>query len=97
MSDLQNSLQKIETKFRLLELGEIECTCILQKNKIKEVEKHLAVMESRLDEIRDLKSTVQEIRLEKEESVKDVEKWSTKLEKRMECYDNPTENTCRVD
>ena len=64
---------------------------ILQKNKIKEVEKHIAVMESKLNEIRDLISTVQEIRLEREDSVEDVEKWSTKLEKRMECYDNPIE------
>ena len=48
-------------------------------------------MKSRLDEIRDLKSTVQETRLEKEESVEDVEKWSTELEKRMECHDSPIE------
>ena len=34
---------------------------------------------------------MQEIRLEKDESVEDVEKWSTEQEKRMECYDNPIE------
>ena len=62
-----------------------------QNNKITEVEKHIAVIENQLDEIRDLKSTVQEIRLEKDESVEDVEKWSTEQEKRMECYDNPIE------
>lgn len=45
---------------------------MLQRNKIKEVEKHTAVMESRLEEIRDLKSTVQEIRLKKEGSAEDV-------------------------
>ena len=91
MSDLQNALQKAETNFRLLALAENGCSHILLRNKIKEVEKHIAVMESRLDEIRDLKSIVQEIRLEKDESVEDVEKWSTKLEKRMECYDSPKE------
>ena len=91
MSDLQNALQKAETNFRLLALAENGCSRILLRNKIKEVRKHIAVMESRLDEISDLKSIVQEIRLEKDESVEDVEKWSTKLEKRMECYDSPKE------
>ena len=91
MSDLQNALQKAETNFRLLALAENGYSRILLRNKIKEVEKHIAVMESRLDEISDLKSIVQEIRLEKDESVEDVEKWSTKLEKRMECYDSPKE------
>ena len=54
MSDLPNALQKIETKFRLVTLAENECTHILQRNKIKELEKHIAVMESRSNEIRDL-------------------------------------------
>ena len=62
---------------------------MLQRNKIIELEKHIAVTEGRLDEIRDLKATVQEIRLEKDESVEDVEIRSTELEKRMECYGNP--------
>ena len=53
-------------------------------------------MESRLDKIRDIKSTVQDIRLEKNENVEDKEKWSTMvnnngLEKIMECYDSPIE------
>ena len=48
-------------------------------------------MESRLDETRDMKSTIQEIRLELEDSLKDVEKSSTELELRMRCYDNPIE------
>ena len=39
-------------------------------------------MESRLEEIRDLKSTVQEIRLKKEGSAEDVQTWSTELEKK---------------
>ena len=47
MSYLQNELQKIETKFPLLAPAENECTRILQRNKIKKVEKHIAVMESR--------------------------------------------------
>ena len=93
MSDLPNALQKIETKFRLVTLAENECTHILQRNKIKELEKHIAVMESRSNEIRDLKLTVQEIRLEKDKSVKNVEKWSTELQKRMECYNNPIEQS----
>ena len=89
MSDLQNALQKIETKFQLLTLAENECTRILQRNKIIEVEKHIAVTESRLDELRDLKLTVQEIGLENDESVERVEIRSTELEKRMEYYGNP--------
>lgn len=36
----------------------------------------------------DLKSTVQEITLEKERSVEDVENFSTELEHTMECYEN---------
>lgn len=74
MPDLQNTPQKIEIRFRLLALAENECTLIFLRSKMKEVEKHIAVMESRLDEMRDLKSTVQEIRLEKDKSVEDVEK-----------------------
>ena len=92
MPDLQNTPQKIEIRFRLLALAENECTLIFLRSKMNEVEKHIAVMESRLDEMRDLKSTVQEIRLEKDKSVEDVEKWSTELEKRMECYDYPIQH-----
>ena len=44
MSDLQNRLQKIETKFPLLVLAENECTRILQRNKIKKVEEYIAVI-----------------------------------------------------
>ena len=89
MSDLQNALQKIEIKFRLLALA--ETSTHLYYKEIKEVEKHIAVMESRLDKIRDIKSTVQQIRLEKNENMEDIEKWSTELEKIMEIYNNPTE------
>lgn len=35
--------------------------------------------------------TVQEIRREQEDSLKDAEKSSTELEQRMECYNNPIE------
>ena len=67
MSELQNYLQKIETKFRLLALAENESTRVLERNKTKEIEKHIKIIESRLDEIRDLKTAVQEIKIEKEE------------------------------
>lgn len=82
MSALQKALQKNRNKVSVPNASRNECTHILQRNKIKEIEKHTAVMESRLEEIRDLKSTVQEIRLKKEGSAEDVQTWSTELEKK---------------
>ena len=92
MSELQNYLQKIETKFRLLALAENESTRVLERNKTKEIEKHIKIIESRLDEIRDLKTAVQEIKIEKEEeTIETVENWSATIEKRIETYHQPLE------
>ena len=55
MSDLTNTLQKIETQFRLLAPAENESEQILKTNKPKKkIENLLSVIEQRLSEIREL-------------------------------------------
>lgn len=67
MSDVPNILQKLEfqKKFRVPPLSENESEQILQRNEKKEIENHLPVSERRLNEIRELLTTVQVFRLSK--------------------------------
>ena len=87
MSELENLIQKIETKFKLLSLARKETARTLQRNKKKELEKQINVIESRIDEIRDLKAEVQEKKIETGESSEQVEQWSTDIETRLETHD----------
>ena len=64
---------------------------MLQRNEIKELEKHLKKFEERLEKLNNLKSNVQELMLEKNESIEPIEKWSSKHEAEVQENDEPIE------
>ena len=64
--------KKIETKFKMLDIKEKESTRIIEKGKIKELERHGNEKETRVEEIQDLKGKVQELMLESDKEIEKV-------------------------
>ena len=84
-------MKKIETKFKMLDIKEKESTRIIERGKIKEIEKHANEIETRVEEIQDLKGKVQELMLESDKELDEVNEWTNKIEGDLEKYDQPLE------
>ena len=67
MADFEITLKKINTKLQMLQITRNECPRILQRSKIRELEKYLQMFEERLEEVHELKGKIQELKLEQEE------------------------------
>ena len=80
MMDFEVTMKKTSTKLQMLKLARNECHRFLQRNKTKELEMHLKKFEECLEELSNLKSKVQELMLEKNESIEHIEEWSSKYE-----------------
>ena len=81
---MEITLKKINTKLQMLQITGNECPQIRQRSKIRELEKHLQMSEERLEE-------VQELKLEQEENMKEIKKWTSKHEAKVQEYDAPIE------
>ena len=75
----------------MLQITINECPRILQRSKIRELEKHLQILEERLEEVHELKEKIQELKLEQEENMEEIEKWTSKHETEVQKYDAPIE------
>ena len=75
----------------MLLINRNECPRILQQSKIKELEKHLQMFEERLEEVHKLKGKIQELKLEQEENMEEIEKWTSKHDAEIQEYDAPIE------
>ena len=64
----------------MLKIARNECHRLLQRNKIKELETHLKLFEERLEKLSNLKSKVQELMLEDDESIERIKEWSSRHE-----------------
>ena len=84
--------KKIETKFKMLDIKEKESARILERRKIRELEKHANEIETRVGEIQDLKGKVQEHQLESEKEIDEIDKWTNEIDGKLEKYDQPLEN-----
>ena len=84
-------MKKIETKFKMLDIKEKESARIIERGKIKELQKHANEIETRVEEIQDLKGKVQELMLESDKEIDEVNKWTNKIEGDLEKYDEPLE------
>ena len=62
----------------MLKIARNECHQLLQQNKIKELETHLKTFEEQFEKLNNLKSKVQELMLEKDESIDYIEEWSSR-------------------
>ena len=63
MADLEITLKKINTKLKMLQITRNECPRTLQRSKIRELEKHLQIFEERLEEVRELKGKIKELKI----------------------------------
>ena len=75
----------------MLQITRNECPRILQRSKIRELEKHLQMLEDRLEEVHELKGKLQELKLEQEENMEEIEKLTNKHETKVQEYDAPIE------
>ena len=72
MGDLEETLKKVNTKLKFLNLAENDTDRILGRNDGQEMKKHLQKFEEKIEEIRELKYKVQEQMIENEKSEEEV-------------------------
>ena len=72
---------------KMLELAERETGSLLKRNKLNELQKHLANIEKRLDVLQDLKYKVQELMIGESEESKAIDEFTTKIEEDMARFD----------
>ena len=64
--------KKTEIKFKMFGIKEKESKRIIERGKIKELERHVTEIEIRVEEIQDLKGKVLEIMLESDKEIEEV-------------------------
>ena len=77
-------MKKTETKFKMLDIKEKESTRITERGKPGQIE-------TRVEEIQDLKGKVHELMLESDKELDEVNEWTNKIEGDLEKYDQPLE------
>ena len=85
MSTGKDLLNKVEGKLRMLKFTSDETPSILKENKQKQVERHVKVLESLIEEVHDLKVEVQKERIEKGDDPTEVRTWSRDCEREYLC------------
>ena len=77
----------INTQMKMLELAQRETERLLKRNKLNELQKHLANIEKRLDVLQDLKYKVQELMISESEESKAIDEFTVKIEEDMARFD----------
>ena len=83
--------KKLEIKMEMLGLVKNDIPKILHRNKMKELEKTAALIESKLDELQELKRNIQEQMLENEKSGEEVKAWGYEIETKFENFEQVKE------
>ena len=83
--------KKLEIKMEMLGLVKNDIPKILHRNKMKELEKTAALIESKLDELQELKRNIQEQMLENEKSGEEVKAWGYEIESKFENFEKVKE------
>ena len=81
--------KKIGTKFKMLNVKEKESTRIIERGKIKELERHANETETRVEEIQD----AQELMLESDKEIDEVNQLTYKIEGESEKHGQLLEKT----
>ena len=84
---LSGTRNLINTQMKMLELAERETERLLRRNKLNELQKHLANIEKRLDVLQDLKYKVQELMISESEESKATDEFTAKIEEDMARFD----------
>ena len=83
--------KKLKTKMEMLGLIKNDIPKILHRNKMKELEKTAALIESKLDELQELKRNIQEQMLENEKSGEEVKAWGYEIGSKFENFEQVKE------
>ena len=91
MTSEEDFTKKLEIKMEMLGLVKNDIPKILHRNKMKELEKTAALIESKLDELQELKRNIQEQMLENEKSGEEVKAWGYEIESKFENFEKVKE------
>ena len=78
--------RKTETKFKMLDLKENESARIIERGKIKDIEKYVNEIETRVEEIQDLKGKMQELMIGDDKELDELGTWTNQEESDLERY-----------
>jgi hypothetical protein len=84
MESIAQKIKAIEAKFKLLDMTNNLSKNVLQSTRIRDIKRHLDIFESRLTELYELKTTVQEDKLVAGEEDEEVEAWGLGFNERTE-------------
>ena len=84
----EETLIKIERKFKLLALEEEETDAALNLNKRKPLKRQLEVYRVTLHEICELKRLAKELKIEADEDLDDIKKWNQKMITEIQKYES---------
>ena len=91
MSELEQALKKIDSKFRLLEFTRDDVPRIQEKKDLKATERLQKTLEKQIDSVHEQMVEIQALRIEKGEEPNDVRKWSLEIEKQVAEYGEITQ------
>ena len=87
-ADILNETRNlINTQMKMLELAERKTERLLKSSKLNELQRHLANIEKRLDELQDLKHKVQELMISESEESKAIDEFTANIEEDMVRFD----------
>ena len=87
MSELEQALKKIDSKFRLLEFTRDDVPRIQEKKDLKATEQLQKTLEKQIDSVHEKMVEIQALRIEKGEEPNNVRKWSLEIEKQVAEYE----------
>ena len=89
---LAESLKKLDNKFKLLEIKDKNTEKILNEKKERELKRQVQVISQKLEEIYDLRTEIEELKIAEDESPEQVEEWGKEFEARAEHYEQVVES-----
>ena len=90
MTSEEDFTKKLEIKMEMLGLVKNDIPKISHRNKMKKLKKTVALIESKLDELQELKRNIQEQMLENEKSG-EVKAWGYEIESKFENFEQVKE------
>ena len=89
---LAEGLKKLDNKFKLLEIKDKSTEKILNEKKERELKRQFQVISQKLEEIYDLRTEIEEVKIAEDESPEQLEEWGKEFEARTEHYEQVVES-----
>lgn len=96
MTELEQGLEKINSKLRQLKFTRDDILRIQEKNKLKVAERLQKALEQQIDSLHEQMVEIQALKIEKGDQPDDVRKWSLEMEKQVTEYKQIKEDVRRT-